>query len=357
MDKDAKVLERLVVFDCDIGSDDAWAMAILLRGELLTLPGGKRCKVVAITSVQGNTDVETGSQNALRILSLLDRRDIPVFRGCANPIIPRTWQDQSRVHGIDGLNDLGDYPDVSDLQEQLQQEHAVNAMYRLVCLNPKQVDFLLCGPLTNFANCINLYGNAFLEKIGGVFIMGGNIYGRGNVMKCAEFNFMMDPEAAHITLERLKEPALILPWEPSVENNFGLPIDWRLNVLGSVDHPFLKLLTRVERYAILAHKRTKYFKPDAALAAAYLFPEAMIAEQLEYHATVELAGVHTRGQMVLDHLRGRRVDAIHGKRSNVRIVTHLNKEPFRTIMSWTGFLPGTDISKLCQQDQTNSQSI
>ncbi|XP_017012070.2 nucleoside hydrolase-like [Drosophila takahashii] len=350
MDNDTKGLERLVVFDCDIGSDDAWALALLLRGERLSLPGGKRCKVVAITCVQGNTDVENGTQNALRILNLLERRDVPVFRGCANPIIPRTWQDQSRFHGIDGLKDVGDYPDVSDLQEQLQQEHAVNAMYRLACLNPKQVDFLLCGPLTNFANCINLYGDAFLEKIGGVFIMGGNIYGRGNVMKCAEFNFMMDPEAAHIILERLKEPALILPWEPSVEDSFYLTLDWRLNVLGSVEHPFVKLLTRVERAMMEPRGIKKWLNPDAALAAAYLFPEAMIAEQLEYHATVELAGVHTRGQMVLDHLRGRRVDVIHGKKSNVRIITHLNKEPFRTIMSWTGFLPGADISKLCKQE-------
>jgi len=55
----------------------------------------------------------------------------------------------------------------SELRDQLQQEHAMNAMYRLVCQKPKEVDFLLCGPLTNFANCINLYGNEFLEKIDG----------------------------------------------------------------------------------------------------------------------------------------------------------------------------------------------
>ncbi|XP_016963269.1 pyrimidine-specific ribonucleoside hydrolase RihA [Drosophila biarmipes] len=346
MDNDTKGLERFVVFDCDIGSDDAWALALLLRGEQLSLPGGKRYKLVAITCVQGNTDVQNGSQNALRILRLLERRDIPVFRGCASPIVPRTWKDQSRFHGIDGFKDVGDYPDVSELQEQLQEEHAVNAMYRLVCQSPKQVDFLLCGPLTNFANCINLYGDAFLEKIGGVYIMGGNIYGRGNIMKCAEFNFMMDPEAAHTTLERLKEPALILPWEPCIEDAFHLSLDWRLNVLGSVDHPFVKLMTRVERAMMEPRGIKKWLNPDAALAAAYLFPEAMIAEHLDYHATVELAGVHTRGQMVLDHLRGRRVDAIHGRQSNVRIITHLNREPFRTIMSWTGCLPGTDLAKL-----------
>ncbi|XP_016987867.1 pyrimidine-specific ribonucleoside hydrolase RihA [Drosophila rhopaloa] len=348
MDNESSSLERLVVFDCDIGSDDAWALAMLLRGEELSLPEGKRYKLVAITCVQGNTDVENGAQNALRILKLLERRDVPVFKGCENPIVPRTWLDTSPFHGIDGFKDVGNYPDVKDLQGQLQQEHAVNAMYRLAGLHPKQVDFLLCGPLTNFVNCINLYGNDFLEKIGEVHIMGGNIYGRGNVMKCAEFNFMMDPEAAHTTLERLKEPAVILPWEPCIAEDFILTLDWRLNVLGSADHPFVELMTRVQR-AIMVPGGF----PDAALAAAYLFPKAIIAEQLEYHATVELSGVHTRGQMVLDHLRGRRVDSIHGKKTNVRIITHLNREPFRTVLSWTGFLPQTDISKLCEQEHTN----
>ncbi|XP_017115651.1 pyrimidine-specific ribonucleoside hydrolase RihA [Drosophila elegans] len=355
MDYESKSLERLVVFDCDIGSDDAWALAMLLRGEELSLPEGRRYKLAAITCVQGNTDLENGAQNALRILKLLNRRDVPVFKGCANPIIPRTWRDTSRFHGIDGFKDVGNYPEVNDLQGQLQQEHAVNAMYRLACLHPKQVDFLLCGPLTNFANCINLYGDGFLEKIGGVFIMGGNIYGRGNIMKCAEFNFMMDPEAAHTTLERVREPPLILPWEPSIDEDFHLTLDWRLNVLGSVDHPFVELLTRVERTMMVPRGIKKWLNPDAALAATYLFPEAMIAEQLEYHATVELCGVHTRGQMVLDHLRGRRVDTIHGKKNNVRIITHLNREPFRTIIAWTGFLPQADISKLCSSNMTETK--
>ncbi|XP_017050609.2 pyrimidine-specific ribonucleoside hydrolase RihA [Drosophila ficusphila] len=349
MENDTKDLERLVVFDCDIGSDDAWALATLLRGEQLSLPGGRRYKLVAITCVQGNTDVEHGAQNALRILSLLGRKDIPVYKGCANPIIPRTWLDISKFHGIDGFKDVGNNPEVDELQGQLRKEHAVNAMYRLACSHPKQVDFMLCGPLTNFANCINLYGDEFLDKIGGVYIMGGNIYGRGNVMKSAEFNFMMDPEAAHTSLERLKEPALILPWEPSIDENFYLTLDWRLNVLGTVDHPFVELLTRVERAMMVPRGIKKWLNPDAVLAAAYLFPEAVIAEQMEYHATVELAGVHTRGQMVLDHLKGRRVDAIHGKKSNVRVITRLNREPFRTIISWAGFLPQADISKLCNQ--------
>ncbi|KAH8273299.1 hypothetical protein KR018_007201, partial [Drosophila ironensis] len=337
---------RLVIYDCDIGTDDAWGLCMMLRAEELCRPGGRRSKVVAITSVQGNTDVENGTLNALRVIRTLDRDDIPVYRGCGNPIVPRTWAYTNRFHGNNGLNDLTDYPDVSDMRAQ--PEHAVNAMYRLVCEHPGRVDFLLCGPLTNFANCINLYGDAFLEKIGGIYIMGGNIHGKGNVSKSAEFNFMMDPEAAHIALESLKTPALVLPWEPCIDGDFGLTLDWRLNVLGAVQHPFVELLTRVERSMLVPRGFVKWISCDALLTAAYLFPEAMIAEERTYHATVELAGVHTRGQMVVDHLRGRRQDATHGKPSNVRVIRQLNGETFRTIIAWTGFLPGADVAKLCQ---------
>ncbi|XP_017036158.1 inosine-uridine preferring nucleoside hydrolase-like [Drosophila kikkawai] len=349
--------ERLVIFDCDIGADDAWALAMLLRAESLSLPDGRRHKVIAITCVQGNSEVENGSLNALRVLKLLDRMDVPVFKGCALPLVPRTWTNTSRYHGSDGFKDVGDYPEVADWQEQLQREHAVNAMYRLVCQHPKQVDFLLCGPLTNFANCINLYDDAFLDKIGGVYMMGGNIYGQGNITKSAEFNFMMDPEAAHSTLERLKEPALILPWEPCCDDDFTPTLDWRLNELGAGMHPFVELLTRVERSILVSRGITKWRNPDAALTAAYLFPKAMILDQSEYYAAVELAGVHTRGQLVLDHLRGRKMDAIHGKKINVRIIRRLNREVFRTIISWTGFHPQASVEELCKRGRpANSQA-
>ncbi|KAH8367635.1 hypothetical protein KR084_000478 [Drosophila pseudotakahashii] len=337
---------RLVVFDCDIGTDDAWGLAMMLRAEEVVLPGGRRSKVLAITTVNGNTDVENGTLNALRVLHTLNRRDVPVYRGCADSIMPRTWQYTYRYHGQDGFHDVGNYPEVN-LEQELQPEHAVNAMYRLASENPGQVDFLLCGPLTNFANCINIYGSSFLDKIGGVYIMGGNIFGKGNVTKSAEFNFMMDPEAAHITLERLRQPALILPWEPCLGGELGVSLDWRLNVLGAVEHPFVELLTRAERSMLEPRGFVKWISCDSLLTATYLFPEAMIDDQREYYATVELSGVHTRGQMVLDHLRGRTVDATHGKPSNVRVVRRLKGDHFRTIIGWTGFLPNTDVAELC----------
>lgn len=46
--------------------------------------------------------------------------------------------------------------------------------------------------------------------------------------------------------------------------------------------------------------KTTWLPCDALLAAAYLRPE-IILEQEKYHATVELHGRNTRGQLVIDH--------------------------------------------------------
>ncbi|EDW80713.1 uncharacterized protein Dwil_GK11421 [Drosophila willistoni] len=333
-----------VVYDCDIGTDDAWGLAMLLRAEKKG-----NFKVSAVTCVQGNTDVDNATLNAFRVLTTLERLDVPVFKGCAEPIIPRNFIPKSHFHGLDGLGDVGNYPLVNE-SELLSQEHAVNAMYRLACHHEGKVDFILCGPLTNFANCINLYGDKFLEKLRSVYIMGGNILGKGNITKSAEFNFMYDPEAAHIVLERLKKPAMILPWEPCIDGEFGLSLDWRFNVLGAVESSFIRLLNATEKQMLIPRGFDKWITPDALLTAAYLFPNQMIADQRDYYASVELCGVHTRGQMVLDHLRGRHKDALHGKPINASIIRKLNGDPYRTIISWTGCLESANISKLWEKE-------
>ncbi|XP_017844199.2 pyrimidine-specific ribonucleoside hydrolase RihA-like [Drosophila busckii] len=335
--------ERFVVFDCDIGNDDAWALQMLLRAEdyvqslkdKTPVAGAPHCfKLVGVTCVRGNASVDNTTRNALRVLKTMNRLDVPVFKGCGDAFVPPNWKPSWDFHGIDGLFDVGDYPEV-DERELLTQEHAVNAMYRLA-IQYQKLDFILVGPLTNFALCINLYGDDFLKKVGNVYVMGGNIYGKGNVTKSGEFNFMMDPEAACVVFERLKKPLLLLPWEPCIDTNMDLPLSWRFDVLGAVPTEFMKLMNRVERKVFKDF--VKWLTCDAVLVAAYLFPNLVIEEVKEYYATIELSGTNTRGQLVLDHMKGEVVDSLHGKEANARIIYRLNPKHWRTIFGWTGGL-------------------
>lgn len=62
---------RFVIFDEDMGTDDAWALIMLLKAERT-----HNIKVLAITCVAGNTTVQNVAINTMRVLQLLNRSDV-----------------------------------------------------------------------------------------------------------------------------------------------------------------------------------------------------------------------------------------------------------------------------------------
>ncbi|XP_036317906.1 inosine-uridine preferring nucleoside hydrolase-like [Rhagoletis pomonella] len=327
---------RYVVYDCDVGNDDAWGLMMLIKAEESfkrrtdLASASKKFEIIGVTCVQGNTAVDYAVINTLRVLDAVNRNDIPVYKGCSNLIKPRPWENPKYFVGKDGFGDLEHEKSV-DLN-LVRPEHAVNAMYDFVCKHPKMVDFLLVGPLTNFAMCISMYGSKFLDNVGKILIMGGNYRGKGNTTKSAEFNFMLDPEAAHIVLANVKTPLTILPWEACDDGASHITLDWRLNVLGTIESPFVELLNRVERALLIPRGAKRWLVCDALAVAAYLFPHLVVTDTQLHHADVELAGVHTRGQMVIDHL--------NREQKNANIITEINVDHYQKIIAWTAGLRG-----------------
>lgn len=110
-----------IVIDCDAGNDDAWAIISLLRAEHRS-----NYKVVGITCVNGNTKVEHSSLNTLLVLKMLDRLDVPVFKGATESLI-RNEHHYEPFHGPDGFG-MVYAPEEKPSKDLVQKKHAVHAL-------------------------------------------------------------------------------------------------------------------------------------------------------------------------------------------------------------------------------------
>lgn len=178
-----------VLIDTDPGIDDALALVLAMRSPALD--------VRAITVVAGNVPLGTCTDNALRILNVLDPPTVPpVFEGCADPLSPRAARAE-HVHGGDGLGGASaTYP-----QGGLSPRpgHAADAMIAMAREFGGDLSIIALGPLTNVATAVRRDPRA-MARLREVIVMGGSLHGRGNATPAAEFNFYSDPLAARIVV-------------------------------------------------------------------------------------------------------------------------------------------------------------
>jgi inosine-uridine nucleoside N-ribohydrolase len=165
-----------IVIDCDPGHDDAIAILLALASPEVELRG--------ITTVAGNQTLEKTTRNALKILELAGRTDIPVAAGADRPLV-RELRTAANVHGETGL----DGPDLPEPSTAPVDVHASDFLAEL--LEPGVV-LVPTGPLTNVALLLERHRDVKPERI---VWMGGAI-AEGNVTPAAEFNAFVDPEAA-----------------------------------------------------------------------------------------------------------------------------------------------------------------
>jgi pyrimidine-specific ribonucleoside hydrolase len=168
-----------VVVDCDPGVDDAAALALAARSPELDLR--------AVTTVTGNVPVELSTTNALAVLGVLGRGDVPVAAGADRGLV-RTKPDHASVHGPNGLGGV----ELPAPAVAAAQGHAVDVLGSLLELVPLTI--VAIGPLTNIAMLLALRPE-LAGRIARIVIMGGSV-GPGNVTPAAEYNVWADPESA-----------------------------------------------------------------------------------------------------------------------------------------------------------------
>jgi inosine-uridine nucleoside N-ribohydrolase len=161
-----------IVIDCDPGHDDAIAILLALGSPEVELRG--------IVTVAGNQTVDKTTRNALKVLELAGRADVPVARGADAPL-RRELRTAAHVHGESGL----DGPDLPEPSTSPTEEDPATWLEPGVVL-------VATGPLTNVARWVER--GVAIERI---VWMGGAI-AEGNVTPAAEFNAFVDPEAASV---------------------------------------------------------------------------------------------------------------------------------------------------------------
>ena len=182
---------RQIILDCDPGHDDAIAIMLAVSD-----PG---IDLLAVTTVAGNVTLENTTRNALRVLDMVDRADIPVAAGRDGPRV-RDLSTAAVMHGESGL--AGPLP--AEPSRPALDVPAIELIEQLLIDATEPVTLVATGPLTNMADVVELLPH-LRDRIRELVIMGGAV-DLGNWTPAAEFNIWVDPHAADIVFRAARVP-------------------------------------------------------------------------------------------------------------------------------------------------------
>ncbi|HZE30469.1 MAG TPA: nucleoside hydrolase [Actinoallomurus sp.] len=272
-----------VIIDTDPGLDDALALLLAL--------GSPEIDVIGVTTVAGNTTLANATVNALRVLELAGRTDIPVAAGAPRGLIREAFRTAESFHGADGLGGLPLPPPST----RPVDAHAVDFIAERLLASTEPVTVVAIGPLTNIALLAATRPEA-AARIGRLVVMGGAARG-GNMTPTSEFNVWADPEAAH----RVFAAGLPLTM-------VGLDVTDRA-VVTSRDVDVLRTGGRIGRFVAAAvdfygglhqdhYGTTDSYQHDALAVAEVIEPGIVYTSHL--HVEAEYGSGLTRGTTVVD---------------------------------------------------------
>jgi purine nucleosidase len=306
-----------LIIDVDTGIDDAFA--------LLYACASPQARIVGVSTVAGNVDLEHATRNTRAVLTLARRADIPVWPGCIAPIL-HAPADARVIHGESGLGE-------AVLPGPPNDDDAANAIDKIVAeAHALQGELVLVatGPLTNIAAAL-LREPALPRLVGRLVLMGGAYREAGNVTPAAEFNIWHDPEAARIVFRAFAAEGaapLVAVGLDVTHKTLLVPAD--LEALATrcagLPHapPLLRFLDDASRHYFSMMERRRgarvFTMHDPLAVGAAIDPSFITTERVA--VDVETAGALTRGMTVADW-RG-----VWKRAHNADVVTSVEAERF-----------------------------
>ncbi|ANT68643.1 pyrimidine-specific ribonucleoside hydrolase RihA [Aeromonas hydrophila] len=295
-----------VILDCDPGHDDAIALILALASPEL--------KVLAVTTSAGNQTPDKTLNNALRILTLLGRDDIPVAAGAHKPLA-RELIIADNVHGESGL----DGPTLPEPAFAPVAMTALELMAKCLRESPEPVTLVPTGPLTNIALLLAAHPE-LKSKIARIVLMGGAA-GPGNWTPAAEFNIYVDPQAADMVFKSglpITMCGLDVTHEAQV-------MDEDIERVRAITNPVAQCVAGLLDFFMIYHRDPKWGFAGAPLhdpcTIAWLLAPALF-HGVECRVDIETGGTHTSGMTVVDRY------GLTGKTANALVLLGLDRAGF-----------------------------
>lgn len=320
-----------VLLDTDPGIDDALAILLAIASPEIDLRG--------VTVTGGNCTLEAGWHNARNVLALAGASAVPVYAGAPFPLL-RPPFTAPETHGLSGLG----YAQLAPSDAPAASAHAVDVIVDHITAQPDTLALVPVAPLTNVALALRKVP-AIAQQVAQVVIMGGAVRVDGNTTSLAEFNFFVDPHAAHIVMHS-GMPMTLVPWDITKD---VMLYQHHIDRLLAIDSPITQFIADATRFYMEFHRASFGVAGcainDPVALALTVFPDLAITQpvRIEVEHQSELAmGKSVLGYVgdTTDEPRDTDVTGFASQsfpptwrprtrpKPNVRLVTHFDTERF-----------------------------
>ena len=296
---------RRVIIDTDPGVDDAMAILLALNSPEL--------KVEALTVVPGNVEAWQGLENALKLMSLAGRCDLPVAGGAQHPLNQKLITAQF-WHGKNGLAGV----ELPVPKCKADSRFGPDLIIELVHKYPHEITLIPVGPLTNIALAVSK-DPSIVPLVKDIVIMGGSISG-GNVNGAAEANIYGDPEAASIVFDA----GWIVTMIGSDVGERTLITRKHLQQLQSAHGAESDFIAKLADFYITRSEASGYAGAamyDPLAVATVIDPKVVTLKDM--HVDVETKGEFTRGETVANRMGSNEKNVLHGDHYEIEGVVNL----------------------------------
>ena len=285
---------KRVIIDTDPGIDDAMAILLALNSPEL--------QVEALTVVPGNVEAKQGLENALKIVSLANRCDVPVAGGAQHPLNQKLITAQF-WHGKNGLAGV----ELPASNCKADPRFGPDLIIELIHKFPHEVTLIPVGPLTNIALAVSK-DPSIAHLVRDIVIMGGSISG-GNVNGAAEANIYNDPEAAQIVFNAGWTVSMI----GSDVGERTLMTRKHLTQLQADRGPQSDFVAKLADFYLTRSEQGGYTGAamyDPLAVGTVIDPSLVTLKEM--HVDVETKGEFTRGETVANRMGSYENNVLHG---------------------------------------------